>query len=77
MTYLAQLETFFFLKWGGGGGRKGGGGVGEGKRGVAISPVFDRLTYKDRFFAWRNSKAEERYTYRRNNEIKKPLENSI
>ena len=46
-------NLFFFFKWGGGGGgrRKGRGRVGEGKRGVAISPVFDRLTYKDRFFA--------------------------
>ena len=49
-------NLFFFLSGGGGGGRGGGGGggrgrVGEGKRGVAISPVFDRLTYKDRFFA--------------------------
>ena len=55
-------NLFFFLRGGGGGGgdgggrggggrRKGRGRVGEGKRGVAISPVFDRLTYKDRFFA--------------------------
>ena len=45
-------NLFFFFKWGGGGGRwKGWGRGGEGKRGVAISPVFDRLTYKDRFFA--------------------------
>ena len=43
-------NLFFFFKWGGGR-RKGRGRVGEGKRGVAISPVFDRLTYKDRFFA--------------------------
>ena len=42
--------NLFFLS-GGGGGRKGRGRVGEGKRGVAISSVFDRLTYKDRFFA--------------------------